>query len=172
MSDRGLKKLGLGLTANILLLSSSSAFMPANAEGQCGQCIDWSKLNLNQEQALKVQQCDQEWFKELQETQPEIQALQSKLKKLLASPKPEATEIMLVQQQLDSKKAKLKMKATQNILRKKEILDENQKKAFNNQMETEIVRRKQLGNGVDNTVQPVRWKRIWNDMQNVFNQQQ
>lgn len=143
---------------------------PAGAE-DCSPCnIDYSKLNLSQEQTVKIQQCDQEWFQEYQQTQPEIQGLQQKFKRLLGSAKPDATEIMLVQQQIEAKKSKLKLKATQVYLKKQQVLDENQKKAFDGQIQNELVKRRQQGTGIDTNVQQVRWKKIWNNMQNVFNQ--
>jgi hypothetical protein len=138
----------------------------------CGHCnIDYSKLNLTQEQTVKIQQCDQEWFQEYQQTQPEIQGLQQKFRRLIASEKPDATEIMLVQQQIEAKKSKLKMKATQILLKKQQILDENQKKQFDTQIQSEIVKRRQQGSGVETNAQPERWRKIWTNMQNIFNQE-
>lgn len=167
MNDRSMSK---SLAIAVLLLAAEP--MAALAQ-DCGNCnIDYSKLNLTQEQVVKIQQCDQEWFQELQTTQPEIQSLQQRFRKLLSSSKPDATEILLVQQQIEGKKSKLKMKATQTLLKKKQVLDENQKKALNDQFTTEVVRARQRGAGVDTgTQQPVRWKKLWNDMQNVFNQE-
>ncbi len=148
--------------------------MSAGAQQECatGTCnIDYSKLNLTQEQAVKIQQCDHEWFQELQQTQPEIQTLQQKFRRLLSSSKPDATEILLVQQQIEAKKSKLKLKATQTLLKKKQLLDDSQKKAFDNQFQGEVLKMRQQGNGVESNVAPVRWKKIWNNMQNVFNQE-
>ncbi|MDZ4836769.1 MAG: hypothetical protein SGJ27_23560 [Candidatus Melainabacteria bacterium] len=162
------------MSRSIALVAFMLAAAPAAGLAQdCDNCnIDYSKLNLTQEQIVKIQQCDHEWFQELQSTQPEIQSLQQKFRKLLASSKPDATEILLVQQQIEGKKSKLKMKATQTLLKKKEVLDENQKKALNDQFQTEVIKIRQRGAGVDaGTQQPVRWKKLWNDMQNVFNQE-
>lgn len=146
--------------------------MSANAQECIGNCnIDYSKLNLTPEQAVKIQQCDQEWFQELQQTQPEIQGLQQKFRKLMSNSKPDAAEILLVQQQIEAKKSKLKLKATQTLLKKKQLLDETQKKALDNQFQGEILKARQQGTGVDSNVQQVRWKKIWNNMQNVFNQE-
>ncbi len=167
MNDRWMSR---KIAIAILLLAADASVAFAQ---DCANCnIDYSKLNLTQEQVVKIQQCDQEWFQELQTTQPEIQALQQKFRKLLASSKPDATEILLVQQQIEGKKSKLKMKATQTLLKKKQVLDENQKKALNDQFTTEVIKARQRGTGVDaGTQQPVRWKKLWNDMQNVFNQE-
>lgn len=167
MNDRRIKI----ATLAVFIFSTYSG--SAKADDGCGHCnIDYGKLNLNQEQTVKIQQCDQEWFQEYQQTQPEIQNLQQKFKRLLSSSRPDATEIMLVQQQIEAKKSKLKLKATQILLKKQQVLDENQKKAFDGQIQTELVKRRQQGTGVDNNVQQVRWKRIWNDVQNVFSQGQ
>jgi len=166
MNDRRLVK-QIALAVFII-----SAYPAAASADECGGCnIDYSKLNLTQEQVVKIQQCDQEWTQEYQTTQPEIQTLQQKFKRLLSSSKPDATEIMLVQQQIEAKKSKLKMKATQVLLKKQQVLDENQKKAFDGQIQTELVKRRQQGAGIDTNIQPVRWKKIWNNMQNVFNQE-
>jgi Spy/CpxP family protein refolding chaperone len=168
MSDRRIAKI------TIVAFVLGAYPMSAGAQQECamGSCnIDYNKLNLTQEQTVKIQQCDHEWFQELQQTQPEIQSLQQKFRRLLSSSKPDAAEILLVQQQIEAKKSKLKLKATQTLLKKKQLLDESQKKAFDNQFQGEILKARQQGNGVDNNVQQVRWKKIWSNMQNVFNQE-
>src|SRR5579885_1833073 len=158
MSKSRLRRVSMGLSLTTLLVGFSPLVQSCHAEGECGHCvIDYSKLNLTSEQANKIQQCDQEWFQEYQQTLPEIQDLQRKFKKLMASQRPDEAEIMLVQHQLDSKKAKLKMKATQILLKKQKILDEDQNKELKNQIQNEIQKKSQQNTGINTNIQPVRW---------------
>lgn len=172
MSDRGLRRLSSVLILTFLLVGGVPLAQPCHAEGEYGQCIDYSKLNLTTDQSNRIQQCDQEWFQEYQQTMPEIQQLRAKFQKLIASPKPaDEAEIMFVQHQIDSKKTKLRMKATQITLKKKQILDEDQKKELNNQLQAEMAKKVQQHSGINTNIQPVRWQKIWSNMQNIFSQE-
>lgn len=152
--------------------------LPASADESkvtpdgCGACnINYTKLNLSQDQKVKIQQYDQEWFEEYQKTQPELQGLQEKFKKLLASPQADGTEIIIVQQQIDAKKSKLRSKATQVLIKKRQLLDGTQNKTLDGMIAEEILKRRQNNKGIDSR-QPVRWQKLLNNFTNIFPQGQ
>lgn len=135
-----------------------------NAHGP-GRCIDWTRLNLNQQQSQSITQLDSEWRAKYQQLQPQILQKQKKLQELLADSKSDPLEIMSTQQSIARMRENLRNEATTNYLRKRAILTETQQHqleamlqqmVMERQRATPMVQADQAG-GITNIVNKIKW---------------
>ncbi|MCA9805951.1 MAG: hypothetical protein KC777_28480 [Cyanobacteria bacterium HKST-UBA02] len=148
---------------------------PARAEGDapCGHCnIDYEKLDLSNDQSLKIQQLDQQWFDTYQKMHPKIQEKQQQLKKLMASPNSDPTELIMLQQKIDKENSELKSFAISIWTKKKEILNDAQKEKLQILIRDELQKRQGRGGGREQDQIPIRWQKLLRNMQNIFSPDQ
>lgn len=161
------------LTSSIALLISMTAQIPAYAgdgQGACNHCkIDYTRLELTPDQSSKIQTLDREWHDKLAQIKPSIVENQQKVKKLMASPQSEATEIMMVQQKIDDLQGELKRFAAQILIKKKECLNTSQKERLEQMIKEEIQRRQQEKGGVQSSAAPQRWQKLIRGVEGIFN---
>lgn len=142
--------------------------MPAQAQDpQRGhsRCVDWTKLNLTQQQSQQISQLDSEWRAKFTQVQPQIAQNQQKLQQLLSDSKADPLEIMATQQNIARLKESLRNDATTNYLRKRAVLNEPQQHqleamlqqfVLERQRATPVVQTEQAG-GITNIVNKIRW---------------
>ena len=94
--------------------------LPAFAEENC--CVDWSKLNLTQQQNQQIQTLESQWQQDYNQIKPSIQDEQRRLQRLLETHNADPVELMAVQQSITRKKEQLNAAATANYLRKRQVL--------------------------------------------------
>ena len=151
------------------LLSGEPAF--ADETSPCSHCnIDYTKLDLSKDQSVKIQQLDQQFFEKYQELQPEIDEKKQKVKKMMAAPKADPTELIMLQKKVDSLISELKGEATKILIKKKELLTAKQRDQLQQMIKDKIDQRRGQKNGYPPAQQPVRWQKIWQNLNGIFNQ--
>lgn len=115
------------LSAALLLLTSCLALPPAFSQEE-RLSVNWSKLNLNAEQAKKIGDLEQEWRRDYAQLKQSIAEDQTKISKLLGEHDSDPVEIMSVQASLARKREQLSALAMSNYLKKREVLSENQQR--------------------------------------------
>lgn len=159
------------LASMMLVLFFISEPVFAEENSPCNHCnIDYTKLNLTKDQSVKIQQLDQQWFEKYQKLQPEIQEKQQKVKKLMAAPKADPTELIMLQKKVDSLLSELKGEATKILIKKKELLTAKQRDQLQQMIKDKLGQRRQKGAGYAPAQQPVRWQKIWQNLNGIFNQ--
>ena len=122
------KSLFLQLAALIASLSLFSAASPVAAYAPTDRPIcDWTKLNLNEDQNKQIQEIEAGWNQKYRELMPSLSEDQQRLSKLLEDHNSDPVEIMTVQTSVARKREQLNEIALATYLRKKALLDENQK---------------------------------------------
>jgi hypothetical protein len=119
------QKLALLAIASLFLFSTPSpiaAFTPTDRP-----ICDWSKLGLNEDQAKQVQEIEGGWDQKYRELMPSLVDDQQKLSKLLEDHNSDPVEIMTAQTSVARKREQLNAIALATYLKKKSVLDDNQK---------------------------------------------
>lgn len=166
-------------TANRLIIALMSTLLtvifcgPVLADGKspCNHCnINYKKLDLTKEQSVKIQQLDQQWFEKYQKLKPQIQEKKQKVNKLMADPKGDSTDILMLQKKVDSLISELKGEATKILIKKKQVLTATQRKQLQQMINDEVAKRKSQKSGVVPTQQTQRWQKIWENINGIFKQ--
>ena len=161
----------LALAAGCQLMLPALPVMADDASASHGCNAIYSALpNLTDEQRAKLQQIDQQWVETYQKLHPEIQQCQQDLKKQLANPKSDPTELMMLQKKLEDLKGQLKLEAMKCHVKKREVLNEEQQRLFQNMLQERIHKKRQEQTGMETPSTPIRWQRIWQNMQNIWQQ--
>lgn len=168
------KKMGALTLAFCLGISNISlASIPAYAadpQQPCGHCrIDYTRLDLSADQNNKIQGLDREFQDKYQQIKPAIVENQQKVKKLMASPQSDATEIMMVQQKIDDLQGELRRFAAQILIKKKECLNPTQKERLEQMIKEELIKRGQDKGGVQANPVPQRWQKLIRGVEGIFN---
>lgn len=138
----------------------------ANGAPGMRRCIEWQRLNLNQQQMQTIGSLDSDWNQKYQHLQPQIAGLQRKLERLLPDPNSDPLEIMATQQTIARLKEQLRNDATTNYLRKRATLNgdqQHQLEAMLQQMvqerqrPTTAVMQADQGGGISNIVNKIKW---------------
>jgi hypothetical protein len=88
---------------------------------------DWTKLGLNEEQNKQVQEIEAGWDQKYRELMPSLVDDQQRLSKLLEDHNSDPVEIMTLQASVARKREQLNALALATYLKKKALLDDNQK---------------------------------------------
>jgi hypothetical protein len=139
---------------------------PAFAQ-ECRQSVDWRSLNLSTQQSMQVQSLEQDWNTKYLHLQPQILDLQRRLVRLLGDPKSDPLEIMSIQQTIARLKEQLRNEATANYLRKRSLLNEQQQRQLEFQLQQLVADRQRTAlpgtqsddnnGGFMNLIHKVRW---------------
>jgi Spy/CpxP family protein refolding chaperone len=130
------------------------------------RCIDWQRLNLNQQQSQTIGTLDSEWNQKYQRLQPQIVGLQQKLQRLLPDPKSDPLEIMATQQTIARLKEQLRNDATTNYLRKRAALNGDQQHQLEGMLQQMVSERQRpaapvmqadQNGGISNIVNKIKW---------------
>jgi hypothetical protein len=116
----------LALVSLLFFLGSQS--VPVKAYGPSDRPIcDWTKLNLSDDQSKQVQEIEAAWDQKYHELMPSLLDDQHKLSKLLGDHNSDPVEIMTLQTSIARKREQLNAVALATYLKKKAVLDDNQK---------------------------------------------
>jgi hypothetical protein len=131
------------------------------------RCIDWQRLNLDQQQSQTIGSLDNDWNQKYQRLQPQIIGLQRKLERLLPDPHSDPLEIMATQQSIARLKEQLRNDATTNYLRKRAALNSDQQHQLEGMLQQMVSDRQratapvmqadQAGGGISNIVNKIKW---------------
>jgi hypothetical protein len=88
----------------------------------------YDKLNLNPNQAERIQNLDQDWRSRYNDIGPRLKNAQNRLVELLSTPKSDPLEITSQQQRVNQLKEQLSEQATANYLRKRSLLNTDQQR--------------------------------------------
>lgn len=155
------------------ILAPTNVFIqPAFAEAPSRCHIDWTKLNLSPQQNQQIQALEAAWIKEYQELAPAIQEDQKRLAQLLADRQADPVEVMAVQQSIAQKKEKLHNEALKNFLKKKQILNDNQKQQLEFMLKQSIEERQKQLNSSNDQVMPERIQNLMQKVRNIWPIQQ
>jgi len=102
---------------------------------------DWNKLGLSDSQLKQVQQVETNWEEKYAELMPALVDDQKHLSKLLAERDSDPIELMAVQASVARRREQLNALALAAYLKKREVLDENQKHALELMMKRAIAER-------------------------------
>ncbi len=161
------------LAVGLNVLGPPTFMLPAYAEGGPTRChIDWTKLNLSPQQNQQIQTLEASWIKEYQELAPSIQEDQKRLAQLLADRQADPVEVMAVQQSIAQKKEKLHNEALKNFLKKKQILNDNQKQQLEFMLKQSIEERQKQINSSNDQVMPDRIQNLMQKVRNIWPIQQ
>lgn len=164
---------GFALALGLSVLTPPVLTLPAQAEGGPTRChIDWTKLNLSPQQSSQIQTLEAQWIKEYQELAPAIQEDQKRLAQLLADRQADPVEVMAVQQSIAQKKEKLHNEALKNFLKKKQILNDNQKQQLEFMLKQSIEERQKQLNSSSDQVMPDRIQNLMQKVRNIWPIQQ
>jgi len=165
----GALNLAFCLGISIFQLTSLEAFA-SDPQQPCGHCrIDYTKLDLSSDQNNKIQGLDKEFQEKYQQIKPAIIENQQKVKKLMASPQSDATEIMMVQQKIDDLQGELRRFAAQILIKKKDCLNSTQKERLEQMIKEELIKRGQDKGGVQANPVPQRWQKLIRGVEGIFN---
>jgi Spy/CpxP family protein refolding chaperone len=115
--------------AALFLLSSSFSNSPAFCQEE-HLAVNWSKLNLTDQQSKKIEELEQQWRHDYAQLKPAIAEDQTRIAKLLGEHDSDPVEIMSVQASLARKREQLSALAMSNYLKKREVLSENQRRTL------------------------------------------
>jgi len=104
------------------MLSPVAAFAPTDKP-----ICDWNKLALNEDQSKQIQEIEAGWNQKYRELMPSLAEDQQKLSKLLEDHNSDPVEIMTLQTSVARKREQLNAVALSTYLKKKALLDDNQK---------------------------------------------
>jgi Spy/CpxP family protein refolding chaperone len=105
--------------------------------------VDWSKIALNAQQSQQVKELDEQWRRDYGQLKPAIADDQRKISKLLGEHDSDQVEIMSVQASLARKREQLSALAMANYLKKRQVLNESQKRTLENMMRQAIAEHEQ-----------------------------
>lgn len=152
-----------------LQLTSLPAFA-GDTQQPCGHCrIDYTRLDLTSDQSNKIQALDRDFQEKYQQIKPAIVENQQKVKRLMASPQSDATEIMMVQQKIDDLQGELRRFAAQILIKKKDCLNPTQKERLEQMIKEELIKRGQDKGGVQANQVPQRWQKLIRGVEGIFN---
>lgn len=106
-------------------------------------CVDWKRLNLNNQQSQQIDHLQEEWNAKYQRLQPQILTLQTRLRTKFADPSADPLEIMATQQTLARLQEELRNEAMANYLRKRAILSMQQQRQLEGMVHQMVVERQQ-----------------------------
>jgi hypothetical protein len=115
------------LNSAFALLFAASAVAPLAAFAAPGVPPPYDKLNLAPDQAQRIQQLDADWKQNYMNLGPRLRSAQSRLTQLLASPTSDPLEVTSQQQRVNQLKETLAEQATTNYLRKRRLLNSDQR---------------------------------------------
>jgi Spy/CpxP family protein refolding chaperone len=88
---------------------------------------DWAKLGLTEAQRKQIQAIETEWEQQYSQLMPSLTDDQRRLAKLLEEHNSNPVEVMAAESSIARKREELDALALANFLKKKELLDDNQK---------------------------------------------
>jgi hypothetical protein len=101
---------------------------PAAALADPGVPPPYDKLQLAPSQATRIQQLDADWKHNYMNLGPRLRTAQSRLTEMLASPASDPLEVTTQQQRVNQLKETLAEQATTNYLRKRQLLNMDQRR--------------------------------------------
>jgi Spy/CpxP family protein refolding chaperone len=128
------------IAASFLSSMSSFCVVPAFADSHCH--IHWDKLGLSASQQQQIQQIEEGWKKQYQETAPTIADEQQRLSKKLGE-HCDQLEIIQLHNSIDRKQMQLRQLAMLTFLKKRAVLTDSQQRSLEVMMNTEIAKRQQ-----------------------------
>lgn len=115
------------LSSAALLLVASAIVSPA-AQADPRLPHPYDKIQMNDAQAQRIADLDQQWKSKYQDLGPRLQGAQKQLMDLLSTPKSDPLEVTSAQQRVNQLKEQLSEQATANYLRKRSLLNTDQQK--------------------------------------------
>jgi Spy/CpxP family protein refolding chaperone len=135
-----MKILNLPIAKLALCLSLMSTGSPALCdESFC--VIQWGKLGLTVQQKQAVERLESEWEQIYMQIQPSIVDEQRRLQQMMGDSGSNPIEIMQLKQSVSRKQQQLSEAAMANHLKKLQVLNDNQRKQVNDQVQQFIDRR-------------------------------
>jgi hypothetical protein len=117
----------------------------ASADEATTTSINWTRLQLNPQQAQHIQSLENQWTRSYMDVQPSIVEDQRRLTRLMSDPNAHPAEIMALQQAISLKREQLRSNATANYLQKRQVLDQNQQHMLQDMMRQQVdMRQRQI----------------------------
>lgn len=117
----------LTLTLAMLTITMLAGFAVA-------QQLDWAKLELEPEQAQKIQNLEQEWRQTYRLTHPQLNQKRQALRDLMSAPEVNPSEVMSLQHEIEEHERFLREQATRIFMEKKKTLNPQQRKNLRHMM--------------------------------------
>jgi hypothetical protein len=140
--------------------------LPALADGN--HCkIHWEKLNLSPQQSQQIQALEQQWKHTYDELAPVIADEQQLLTKKLGQ-HCDQLEIITLHNSIDTKQRQLRNMAMMTVLKKKAVLNEDQRRSLEDMWHQEIVKHQQENNQLPKDGTPEGIQDLWNRANHVI----
>jgi Spy/CpxP family protein refolding chaperone len=130
--------------------------------------VDWQRLNLSPQQGQQIQQLQSDWRGKYSSVMPQIHTQQKHLQDLFRNPQADPLEIVATQQSVMHLQEQLRNEATQNYLHKRAVLNAQQQKMLEMQMQEMVVARQNRpmaprlsGNGENGGIMNIMEKVHW-----------
>lgn len=96
--------------------------------------INWTQLNLSEDQAKKMNELDDQWGRIEQLIRPKIIRDQQQLKNIMSNPNADDEQIRNLQRDIMTRQEQLRFEATENFLSKRRILNTKQREVLHKMM--------------------------------------
>jgi hypothetical protein len=142
--------------------------MPAFADDPTA--INWTRLQLNPQQAQHIQSLESQWNRDYMDVQPTIMDDQKRMSRLLSDPKADPVEIMALQQTIARKRESLRSSATANYLRKRQVLNQSQQHQLEDMIRQQVdMRQRQIRpSGFQPDVMPDKIQDLMRRVRNIW----
>jgi Spy/CpxP family protein refolding chaperone len=115
-------------------VASSPALAYDGNSGSDVHRINWSQLNLSQDQSSTMRQLDSEWQQMYSDIYPQLSRDKARLRQMLHSPNANESDIMALESRIHENEERLRQGATRIFLNKRKHLSPQQQQSLRRMM--------------------------------------